>query len=198
MKIKTLLFLIVTFCIFNIVTVLAAETVITLDSAVLNGSTITVSGKLQNAVDNQQISFMATDILDNTYNKDGIFYMDQQTAMLDADGNFKVSFNINKLLSDESIYIVRFGGTNIITPAQMLITTGAETELILGDVNLDGNITAADAALTLQNVLYQIDYLTEKQIKAMRVTKSEVITSDNAAQILAKALDAMYVFPVNQ
>lgn len=200
MKVKQLIFLIITFSILSVISVFAANTAITLDSAVLEDKTITVTGSIQNPVSNQQITLMATDLLSGGgYNADGIFYINQTDALLDSEGAFKVSFNIDEMLDSDNIYIIRVGGTNIFNPAQMILTSlGGESEVLLGDVNQDGKITASDAALTLQNVLYRLDYLTQKQIEAMKVTKSDIITSDNAANILAKALDSMYIFPVNQ
>lgn len=198
MKYIKLLFLIAAFCIISTVSAFAADTTISLQSAVLQNNNIIIKGKIENAVENQQITIMATDVYNDSYNKDGIFYIDQQDAELDESGAFTVSSNISKVLSNESVYIVRVGGTNINTPAQMIITTGDETKILLGDVNLDGLITADDAAITLQEVLYHLDYLTEKQLAAMKVTKSDVITSDNAANILVKALNSMYIFPVEQ
>lgn len=198
MKYVRLLFLIAVFCIINAVSAFAADTSISLQSVALQNNNIVIKGKIENAVENQQIMIMATDVYNNTYNKDGIFYIDQQDAGLDISGSFNVSFNISKVLSNESIYIVRVGGTNINTPAQMIITTGDEDKIMLGDVNLDGIITADDAAITLQEVLYHLDYLTEKQIAAMMVTKSGIITSYNAANILVKALNSMYIFPAEQ
>lgn len=198
MKYIKLLFLIAAFCIINTVSAFAADTTISLQSAVLQNNNIVIKGKIENAVENQQITIMATDVYNDSYNKNGIFYIDQQDAELNERGAFTVSFNISKVLSNESVYIVRVGGTNINTPAQMIITTGDETKILLGDVNLDGLITADDAAITLQEVLYHLEYLTEKQLAAMKVTKSDVITSDNAANILVKALNSMYIFPVEQ
>lgn len=198
MKYIKLLFLIAAFCIINTISAFAADTTISLQSAVLQNNNIVIKGKIENAVENQQITIMATDVYNDSYNKNGIFYIDQQDAELNESGAFTVSFNISKVLSNESVYIVRVGGTNINTPAQMIITTGDETKILLGDVNLDGLITADDAAITLQEVLYHLDYLTEKQLAAMKVTKSDVITSDNAANILVKALNSMYIFPVEQ
>lgn len=198
MKNRLFIFLVVTFCIILNVSTFAQSTEIELTGAVLNGSNIEVSGKITGAADNQQLTLMATDLLDGSYNADGIFYLDQKSAELDSDGNFSVSFGINKVLTNESIYIIRVGGTNIDTPAQMILSTIAEDKLLLGDVNLDGIITANDAALTLQYVLFKSSELSENQIAAMRVTKSDAITSNNAAEILAKAINSMYVFTVEQ
>jgi hypothetical protein len=113
--------------------------------------------------------------------------------------SFSLKIDISDLLSENTVYVARVGGTDIANPAQMIITTYNDSvEVLLGDVNLDGNITASDAAITLQHVLFNLEYLQQKQIDAMKVTKSEIITSENAAQILAKVLDSMYIFPINQ
>lgn len=212
MKIKALLFLAAAFCIINTYYVLAAS--ISLDKAVVNNKVITVSGKVYDESKDQNIVVMASDMLSgSTYND--VRYLNQfslddvktgQYDIVSTDNDktkvnryFEISFNIKELLSDDKIYIVRVGGTDVDNSQEMIIMTlGGDAEVMLGDVNLDGKITAADAALTLQYVLYRMDYLTENQVNAMKVTKSNIITSENAAQILAKVLDSMYTFPVNQ
>ncbi len=197
LKVLQTVALLMVFLALFIVTAFASDTVITLESATLNGETVTIKGSLTDPVDNQQITFIATDLLGNSYNPEGIFYIDQQEAQLQADNSFTLSFNINVLLSEDTVYIVRVGGTNIPNPAQMIITTsGGEGEVLLGDVNLDGIITAEDASITLQEVLFHIETLTDRQIAAMKVTKSDVITSSNASEILYKSLDSMYEFSI--
>ena len=197
LKVLQTVALLMVFLALFIVTAFASDTVITLESATLNGETVTIKGSLTDPVDNQQITFIATDLLGDRYNPEGIFYIDQQEAQLQADNSFTLSFNINVLLSEDTVYIVRVGGTNIPNPAQMIITTsGGEGEVLLGDVNLDGIITAEDASITLQEVLFHIETLTDRQIAAMKVTKSDVITSSNASEILYKSLDSMYEFSI--
>ncbi len=197
LKVLQTVALLMVFLALFIVTAFASDTVITLESATLNGETVTIKGSLTDPVDNQQITFIATDLLGDSYNPEGIFYIDQQEAQLQADNSFTLSFNINVLLSEDTVYIVRVGGTNIPNPAQMIITTsGGEGEVLLGDVNLDGIITAEDASITLQEVLFHIETLTDRQIAAMKVTKSDVITSSNASEILYKSLDSMYEFSI--
>jgi hypothetical protein len=184
---------------------------ISLDKAVINDKVITVSGKVYDEAKNQNVVVMASDMLSGSSYND-VRYLNQfslDDVKTDAASTeygktqtgkcFEISFDIKELLSDDKIYVVRVGGTDIDNPAEMIITTlNGEAEVMLGDVNLDGKITAADAALTLQYVLFHMDYLTKNQVDAMKVTNANIITAENAAQILAKVLNSMYTFPVNQ
>jgi hypothetical protein len=198
LKIKLLFFLILTFCIININSVLAAT--VSISSAYVNDKTVSVEGVVRDSAKNQQIVVMISDILSGDSYKDVRYFnqLDFQNIKSNND-SFSLKIDISDLLSENTVYVVRVGGTDIANPAQMIITTYNDNiEVLLGDVNLDGSITAADAAITLQHVLFNLDYLQQKQIDAMKVTKSEIITSENAAQILAKVLDSMYIFPINQ
>ncbi len=53
---------------------------------------------------------------------------------------------------------------------------------IYGDVTMDGEITAADAALVLAHVLGKIE-MSEEQIIRARVTGNKIITANDAAAI---------------
>jgi hypothetical protein len=170
---------------------------ISLSSATVSNKTITVKGKLTRSVPNCELTMLASDIVNNNINE--IFYINQSTPQLATDGTFTVRFNINKLLSTDGVYIVRFGGTNITKCAQLIITVSNGTaKVLLGDVDLDGIITANDAALTLQYVLNHTGNLSEKQISAMYVTDDDIVTANNAATILAKVLNNMYIFPITE
>ena len=63
---------------------------------------------------------------------------------------------------------------------------------IMGDVNEDGIITAADAALVLN---YVLDNSTEINVEKAKVFADGKITAANSAAILAKVLDASFVYP---
>lgn len=63
---------------------------------------------------------------------------------------------------------------------------------IMGDVNEDGILTAADAALVLN---YVLDNSTEINVEKAKVFADGKITAANSAAILAKVLDASFVYP---
>jgi len=68
-----------------------------------------------------------------------------------------------------------------------------------GDVDLNGTLTAADAALTLQYVLNSDSVnLSDIQLKAAAVSGELPISSNDAAQILQKVLSADYKFAVEE
>ncbi len=199
MKLKYLFFTAAVFCLLAAAPVFASDTSITTDSAVLKNDVITVSGKILNPVSTQQITILATDATGDVYNYESPVYLDQIDAVLDRDGGFTYSFNAAGLSGDK-VYIVRIGGTDIDVPAQMVVLSSDEGEkkLLLGDADLDGKITANDAAITLEEVIFHLDSITEEQREAMKVTKSDIITSNNAALIFYKAYNSTYKFPAEE
>lgn len=196
MKNRAFIFLFIIFCFSFSISALAAETTVSLDSAVINDEVITLKGRVSNPVENQQLVFLAREIFENREND---IYINQTDANCDSSGSFEISFDLSVLEFDtKNVYKARLGGTNIENPSEMLILlVGESSEVILGDVNLDGIITAADAALTLQYVLTRLDLL-PSQYTAMSVTRADIITADNAAHILYKVLNSMYRFPVEE
>jgi hypothetical protein len=192
---KILAFTAVLFILSAVPIYAATATEIKLSSATVEDKTITVYGVLTNPVDGVELTMLVGDVKNNDINN--IFYFNQSKPTIAADGSFKVSFSINKLLSSDGVYVARFGGTNISKYSQIIITTddGIATAL-LGDVDLDGVITSNDAAITLQYVLYSESFLSDKQVSAMYVTDDDTVTANNAANILAKVLNDMYIFPI--
>ncbi len=67
------------------------------------------------------------------------------------------------------------------------------TEKLLGDVNTDGKITAADASVVLEWVLGRAE-LPVEQIELARVTGSKVVEIKDAVAILEKVLDNSFSF----
>lgn len=194
MKIKP--FAILIFCLFLSVPAFGAQTEISLDSAYIEDDTVVLKGKVTNPVKEQQLVFLAQEVLDET-NKN--LYINQTDANCDSEGNFEVNFNLAFLyLDSKGVYKARLGGTNIDTPCEMLMVfAGGEIQVLWGDVNLDGELTAEDAAITLQYVLTRLN-LSPAQLKAMRVNGTDEVTAENAAQILSKTLNSMYKFPVEE
>lgn len=200
---KNIIFLITVFfaLMLSSLTVAAAQTTINISSAVEENNVIVVAGRVNNPVENQRLVIMgcAADDFDGLdYYAD--IYMNNIAAPLDDEGNFTLTLELDDsvVLEEWHNYVIRIGGSNVDTPAIIMLSrsTGGST-VILGDVNLDGKITADDAALTLQYVLYAMPYISDEQVAAMRVTASDIISADNAANILMKSLDASYEFPVN-
>ena len=72
------------------------------------------------------------------------------------------------------------------------------SEVLLGDVNCDGIITAADSALLLQYVLDSQTPITPQGHINAKVEASDIYTANAAACILQKALNTAYKFPVEQ
>lgn len=201
---KNILFFITVFfaLMLSSLTVAAAQTTVSISSAVEENHTIRVVGRVNNPVENQRLVIMgcAADDYDGYVYSDDI-YMNNIAAPLDNNGNFTLTLELDDHISirDDSNYVIRIGGSNIDSPAVIMLSRSTESGVvILGDVNIDGRITADDAALTLQYVLFGMSYISDEQVAAMRVTATDIITADSAANILMKVLDASYVFPVNR
>ena len=75
----------------------------------------------------------------------------------------------------------------IVTKEQEIIpATGSSTEILVGDVNKDGKITAMDARLALR-IAAKIDTPDEYQKVAANYNKDDKITAADARLILRKA-----------
>lgn len=203
MKIKAFVFLFIIFCFSFSIYAFASETEVYIDSAIIdNNGKITLKGRVKNPVENQQLVLLVENLSYTEkyqYDNERYMYINQTDANCNSIGSYEISFDLSYLDFDtKNVYMARLGGTSIDTPFEILIlVTGQSSECIWGDVNLDGIITANDAAITLQYVLTRLDLL-PSQITAMRVTQADIITADNAAHILYKALNSMYKFPVEQ
>lgn len=70
-------------------------------------------------------------------------------------------------------------------------------ELMLGDVNDDGTLTAMDAAIVLQYALTgSAEILSGDNLIKAELDGNGTITANDSACIIAKSLDSSYVFPV--
>jgi hypothetical protein len=85
----------------------------------------------------------------------------------------------------------------ILTAVFTLILPTVQANAMLGDIDNDGELTAGDAAITLQYTLNpSIVNGSDYSIDNMKVTKNDGITAENAAAILQKSLNKSYRFPV--
>jgi hypothetical protein len=70
-------------------------------------------------------------------------------------------------------------------------------DVLYGDVNCDGEVTTADAAMLMQYVLTGTG-VTDDGLENAKVTDEDTITSVNVAHILQKALDSSYLMPIER
>lgn len=181
------------------------QTAISLTKAVqLEDKSVYLSGKITNPIENQEITIIAVKLENGAFDQNNSVYIDQQSSIIKSDGTFALTFNPKTALEENSEYVVRVGGTEIVNSATMKIRTSSsgEVEFMLGDVDADGDITVNDASLALQYVL-DSSKLDEKILalsdlkKRINVTGESNITAKQVSAILSKALDSSFEFPDN-
>lgn len=176
---------------------------ITAATATTDG-TVSIDGTIENEVSNQQLTVMASEYINDTYDVNSISYIDQ-ISCTGIEGKFRIEFNPKSALEKEKVYIVRMGGTDIESAVYMILKTDADgdVEWIYGDVDKDGVITASDAAVVLQYVLNSasiggIAEDMEDFLKRADVTGEGIITSEQASYIYQKVLNSSFKFPVEE
>lgn len=168
---------------------------IKLHSAIADeNSNITIDGSVSDLAKEQQISFIITPIKDGVIDPLNTVYIDQFTV---NSYNFSVSVPAEIDL-ENGLYAARIGGENIDKPHYLIINKKSDTntDIMLGDVNGDKQITSADSSLVLQYVLNKsaVDF-SQQQLYNANVTSGTQIDSSCAAWILAKTLISTTVFP---
>ena len=90
-----------------------------------------------------------------------------------------------------SAYTVKDGKAQ---KADSFAIENAEEEFLLGDINLDGKITASDARLALRYSV-KLDTLTNEQKVAANVNRDKTINAADARTILRASVDLEKIFP---
>lgn len=101
-------------------------------------------------------------------------------------------------LGETGIYGLYVSSTNMgyTKVAEFSVTDSwEEAPYTLGDVDMDGRITAADASLVLQGVAKQIT-LTDTQLSAAKVNDGLLLTAADASLILQYVAKTIAKFPV--
>ena len=103
-------------------------------------------------------------------------------------------FQLNILNLKRGIFIMKRKLLSIMMMLTLAVSASVPVcgDEIMGDVNEDGILTAADAALVLN---YVLDNSTEINVEKAKVFADGKITAANSAAILAKVLDASFVYP---
>ncbi len=154
-----------------------------------NNNDVICTGFVTNGSDDQSLTAMV-------YKTDNGEFAYMDNISVDKDGYFRLTLN-TKLLNNGS-YNIRIGGKNITKATDIymgLYTTGKA--VIWGDTDGDGNVTAFDAANTLEYSLNN-DALnfSPAVLLAIDVNADGYITAANAATILQKSLNFDYKMPV--
>ncbi len=173
---------------------------------------ITVKGVVTDANAKQDITVMATGVIKESgsdvekYDPDTILFIDQQSDVVSTEGNFEIKFNLSEQAQASSRYMIRIGGTDVETPAFMVIDysgEGGKPIILYGDVDGNGIVDYADASLLLQYVLNPDDpevkkAITEKGLELGAVSGQKDLTALDSSMIAKKADNGSFKFPVEK
>lgn len=185
-------------------TAFAADTSVVIKSAQADAekSYVMVDGSISGVSKDQQLTYLLTEVKDGTYDENSIYYINQN-AYTSNDGSFSLKLGVKGTLEAGRAYILRIGGTGVDKPAEFILTTSGngEVEFIYGDANSDGLVNFDDAKVVLQYVLNPSAVDTKLTsaadfVKKINVTGEEEITAKQASNIVQKALNSSFKFPV--
>ncbi len=168
----------------------------------LENKSVHFTGKVENPVENQEITIVAAKIVDGKVDTENYIYVDQQNSIVNSDGTFEMTFNPKASLDENSKYVVKVGGTGIVNSANMIVSMGSSgevTDVYVGDADGNGTIAINDASLVLQYVLNAGNTLKDYKddsnfVDRMDVFGNKIITAQNASAILQKVLDGTFEF----
>ena len=98
-------------------------------------------------------------------------------------------------VGEYNVYVSSTGGSYTKVASFSVTDSWEEAPYTLGDVDMDGRITAADASLVLQGVAKQIT-LTDTQLSAAKVNDGLLLTAADASLILQYVAKTIAKFPV--
>ena len=199
-------------CIFSNV---FAETQMTLTSTTMTeDGVITIKGKITEPSAYQKYTAVVVKYKEeNIYTVSDAIYIGQKESadVTVNNGNFTFTFKGN--IEDDEKYIVRIGGTNIAEPSSSEVIRGEapddpvtptptpSTE-VYGDVNNDKVVDFEDASILMQFVLDKNGVtnvtIDDDFFKRANVTGKKEITAEQVANIVQKALDSSFIFPVQK
>lgn len=193
---KKILFItiIFTLCAAMQYTIYCAETSINITcTRQTDTNTVTVTGNILNAVNNQKFAVMMSKSENGIYDPGEIIYFGTVEPTFDNNNSFTIELKTNYSINADSEYLIRIGGENISTVETKILGY----ELSYGDIDGDYIITASDAAMVFAYVLDKSrSPLTDTQLKKASVSGLNVLSAADAACILNKAQDYSYIFPV--
>lgn len=194
---RKLLGIILTFILITVTGLSAyadSQTAVEILTARVENGVVTMNAKIENPVENQQLTVMAAVYKNDSFDYNNIAYINQY----DYTENKIITFKYGQWADLDEIYALKVGGTDIDKPAFFLLNAQSGT-IAYGDVDCDGKITANDSAFTLQYVLNPTSVeLEEQQLSRARVNGNEIISAKEAACILQKVLNNAYKFVVEE
>jgi hypothetical protein len=110
---------------------------------------VNVECTISDADEAQQITTLVREYTASNDDADAIVYINQFEPDI-TDGEFQYSLNVKDSLDTAKVYLLRVGGTNVGKVAQRIIGINGKTVYVAGDVNSDGVIDDADAAIVLK------------------------------------------------
>ncbi|MGN1319259.1 MAG: dockerin type I repeat-containing protein [Lachnospirales bacterium] len=149
-----------------------------------NDGNILVKCSIIDGLDDETITIMASLWQDDTFTED-IIYISQKDITLDENGSFEYTFTPATWTdSENNIYILRVGGTNIEIPDSIIIAFNNGSYYSAGDINDDGVMDSVDASILLKYVSEIDTTLTSAQLQAGDIDKNTVIDLTDVIAIM--------------
>jgi len=182
----------------NNINIFASEyTNIKINEVNIENNNVNIYATVNNAVENQNITVMIAELLNNTVNYDSIVYINQFDNIAFNDSNFNINFKFD--FDENKKYAFYLGGSNIDSPSVYYTRTENDKDILYGDADLNGVITANDSATVLKYILNKDNFTAEnKFLKTADVDLTGTITANDASCIITKVLDSDYVFVAEQ
>jgi len=163
----------------------------------IKDNNINIYATINNSVENQSITVMAAELLNDTINYDSIVYINQFDDIAFSDNNFNINFKFD--FDKNRKYVFYLGGSNIDIPSVYYIGEENHDNILYGDADFDGVITANDCATVLKYVLDNDNFAVDsKFIKTADVDLTGIITANDVSCIMTKVLNNDYVFKAEQ
>lgn len=145
---------------------------------------INIKCNIKDSSGNETITLMANEWQDETYTQD-IIYVTQEKISLDEYGSFEYIFTPAAWADSENkVYILRVGGTNIKVPDSIIIAFNNGSVYSASDINNDGIVDDKDASILLKYVSGIYTALTSVQLQAGDMDKNTIIDITDVIAIL--------------
>ncbi len=142
-----------------------------------------------------------------SYDFDSTVYINQFAEGEYTEATKGISFTIDFAPEETGSYVLKVGATEQLAPDEYDLSNASSdtpvapdepiAEGLYGDADLNGVLTANDAACVLESVI-DSDYQVEAELEIVDVNGDGVLTAADAAQILSKVLDIGYKFTIEE
>jgi hypothetical protein len=170
--------------IFNMLCFQAYANTVEIKSAKQNeDGNVEVACTLSGEDKTENIVVFSCEYMDETYMND-IIYTDEMPIETDENGDFEFDFIPSEQADTENkVYVVRVGGENIDVPDSRIIAFYDGKIYVTGDIDGDGDVDRADAALLLR-YLSGIGVLTGQQLTVADINETNDIDFEDVISLL--------------